>query len=308
MSISCILCKSGDTYKTGSIDTSQLSALYKKRAGTEVDRFFHQSTTEIYTCRNCDLIFYWPQAIGDGKFYDELQRYSGYYLKEKAEYVQAAKFISPDCNVLEIGCGEGLFTNYIQCKSYTGLEFSEDAIKKAKDRGLNIFNESIEQHVATHAQLYDVVCFFQVLEHVQDPGDFITHSLNCLKPGGKLLAAVPSEDSFIKDVVNFYLNMPPHHASRWTDKALFKVAELFNLQVVELFHEPLHGVHKRFYVKTMLHKKITALFGSIPKAVDDNFPTKIIYGFSHIASIIPSLLMNFKNVVGQSVLVAYKKI
>ncbi|HYC27965.1 MAG TPA: hypothetical protein VEB42_04100, partial [Chitinophagaceae bacterium] len=105
MSIPCILCKSADTYKTGSIDTAQLSALYKKRAGTAVERFFHQRAVELYTCRNCDLIFYWPQAIGDGKFYDELQRYSGYYLKEKAEFVEAAKFIAPHEHVLEIGCG-----------------------------------------------------------------------------------------------------------------------------------------------------------------------------------------------------------
>ena len=121
------------------------------------------------------------------------------------------------------------------------------------------------------------------------------------------MVAVPSEDSFIKNVVNFYLNMPPHHASRWTDKALNKVAELFNLQVVQLFHEPLHRKHKRFYVKTMLHKKITGLIGGKLKPIDNNFSTKIIYGFSHIASIIPSLLNSLKNVIGQSVFVTYKK-
>jgi SAM-dependent methyltransferase len=201
----------------------------------------------------------------------------------------------------------GVFTNYIKCKSYTGLEFSEDAIKKAKDRGLKIFNESIERHAGTHALLYDVVCYFQVLEHVPNPGDFITYSLKCLRPGGKLLVAVPSEDSFIKNVVNFYLNMPPHHASRWTDNTLRKVADLFNLQLVHLFHEPLHAVHRRFYVKTMIHKKMAALLGGQPKIIDNNISTKIIYGISHITSIIPSLLINFKNVVGQSLLVVYMK-
>jgi hypothetical protein len=112
MSISCILCKSGDTYKTGSIDTAQLSILYKKRAGTEIERFFDKPGIELYTCHHCGLIFYWPQAIGDGKFYDELQRYGGYYLEEKAEFVEAAKFISKDDNVLEIGCGGGVHELY----------------------------------------------------------------------------------------------------------------------------------------------------------------------------------------------------
>jgi 2-polyprenyl-3-methyl-5-hydroxy-6-metoxy-1,4-benzoquinol methylase len=306
MSISCILCKSTDTYKTGSIDTVQLSALYKQRAHTAVERFFHQPTIELYTCRNCDLIFYWPQAVGDGKFYDELQCYSGYYLKEKAEFIEAAKFITTNETVLEVGCGEGLFTDYIKCKSYTGLEFSEDAIKKAKQKGLNVINESLEQHAATHAQAYDVMCYFQVLEHVPDPGGFIADSLRCLKPGGKLLVAVPSEDSFIKNVVNFYLNMPPHHASRWTDRALKRVAELFNLEVVELFHEPLHGVHKKFYTKTILHKKIMNLLGMQQRAVDNRITTKISYAIAHLTSYLPFRL-TLKKSTGQSVLIAYRK-
>lgn len=307
MSISCILCKSNNTYQSASIDTAQLSALYRNRAHTNADRFFQQAAIELYVCNNCDLRFYWPQAIGDGKFYDELQQYAGYYLKEKAEFIQAAKYISPADKVLEIGCGEGLFTEYIQCKSYTGLEFSEDAITKAKKRGLNVYNQGLAQHAATNPEAYDVVCYFQVLEHVEHPGSFIEDSLKCLKPGGKLLVAVPSEDSFISNVVNFYLNMPPHHASRWTDKALHNVAAIFNLEVKELFHEPLHRIHKRFYLKTMLHKKIMRLFGRKLRAVDNRIITKSVYGFSHLISFLPSLLMDSKHVVGQSVLVVYKK-
>ena len=306
MNISCILCKSADTAVSDSIDAKQLSILYKKRAGAEVERFFKQPTIHLYTCGNCGLKFYWPQAIGDGKFYDELLRYSGYYLEEKAEFTEASKLISANDHVLEVGCGEGLFTNFIQCKSYAGLEFSEDAIVKARKKGLNVINQTLEQHAASHPESYDVVCYFQVLEHVEEPGKFIDDSLKCLKRGGKLLVAVPSEDSFIKNVVNFYLNMPPHHASRWTDKALEKVAELFNLEVVKLFHEPLHVVHKKFYIKTAIYKKAIAVLGKKYKPVDRSVTGSLLYGIATILSY-PGAAFLAKDLTGQSVFVVYKK-
>jgi SAM-dependent methyltransferase len=305
MNVSCILCESSNTYKADEIDTQQLSVLYKKRAGTDVSRFFTEPFIYLYTCNDCGLKFYWPQAIGDGKFYDELQRYSGYYLEEKAEFKEAAKFIGPNDRVLEIGCGEGLFTNFIQPASYTGLEFSEDAIRKGRERGITIINESIEQHAAHHAEAYDAVCYFQVLEHVQHLGRFIRDSLRCLRPGGKLLVAVPSEDSFIKNVVNFYLNMPPHHASRWTDHSLQQVAAMYNLDVLQLFHEPLHGVHKRFYVKTAVYNKI---MGKKRKPVDNSATATAAYAFAALLSYAaPVLLPAKEHITGQSVLVVYKK-
>ncbi|HYF31094.1 MAG TPA: class I SAM-dependent methyltransferase [Chitinophagaceae bacterium] len=307
MGTECILCNSMNTVISAQIDTRELASLYHERAGTDARRFFNAAVICLYVCNDCGLKFYWPQAIGDGKFYDELQQYSGYYLQEKPEFREAAKFISSADNVLEIGCGEGLFANSIQYNSYTGLEFSEDAIRKAKQQGLNVLNESLQQHASTHEAQYDVVCYFQVLEHVSHPGSFIRDSLKCLKQGGKLLIAVPSEDSFIKDVVNFYLNMPPHHASRWTDRTLTKIAELYNLELMQLYHEPLHAIHKQFYLKTKLNKQLSALVGKKYKAVDTGVFNKLIYGTATLSSFALKGLIDSKNIIGQSVLGVYKK-
>ena len=307
MSIACILCNSTDNHVTDKIDTAQLGSLYRDRAGTDAARFFNTPFIELRTCNNCGLKFYCPQAIGDGKFYDELQQYSGYYLEEKAEFHKAATFIAPTDNVLEIGCGEGLFTKYIQYQSYTGLEFSDDAIRKARTRGLNVLSESIQLHASAHAGQYDVVCYFQVLEHVEHPGSFIRDSLKCLKPGGKLLLAVPSEDSFIKDAVNFYLNMPPHHASKWTDHTLKQIAKLYDLELVELYHEPLHAIHKQFYVKTKLNKKFSGMIGKKPYAVNAGLVNKTIYATAVLLSYPLKAFVRPGDITGQSVLAVYRK-
>src|SRR5438034_8590219 len=127
----CILCKSVKIRNIQTLSTSDLVKLYASRAGVQVERLFKQDTINYVECHSCGLKFYLPQAIGDGQFYDELQQYQGYYLEEKQEYIEAAKFIRPTDAVLEIGAGEGIFTRYIKCGSYIGLEFSKKAIQTA---------------------------------------------------------------------------------------------------------------------------------------------------------------------------------
>lgn len=304
----CLLCQDKNIHVTEMIPTNQIIALYRKRAGVDVSRFFTESEIMHCRCLNCGLQFYAPQAIGDGRFYDELQHYGDYYIPEKDEFRVAAKYIHPGDEVLEVGAGEGQFTGFIQCKSYTGLEFSEKAIRKAALKGITLLNESLDEHARRNPGKYDAVCYFQVLEHVPEPGKFIRESLACLKPGGRLIVAVPSEDSFIRDAANFYLNMPPHHSSRWTDDTLRKVAELNHLSAEELVHENLLPMHRLFYYKTAINTRLRKLFRRPVKAVENDPVAEVLYGLSVILA---RLRMIFsrpdKRITGQAVTIIYKK-
>lgn len=62
-----------------------------------------------------------------------------------------------------------------------------------------------------------------------------------------LIIAVPAEDSFLHFAVNSILNMPPHHISRYSDRALKNIAQIFNLELLEIYHEPIQSVHFDFY-------------------------------------------------------------
>ena len=306
--IKCILCESDKIHLIAPVNTSELARLYHIRAGVNVKKFFLQDSIHLYHCKNCDLKFFWPAVTGDGKFYDDLQEYPGYFLKDKFEYLKAAEYIDKNDDVLEIGCGEGIFTNFITCRSYHGLELSDKAIAKAKEKGIDIGKQSIEEYSAHTKTRYDVVCFFQVLEHISDPKKFITNALKCLNPGGKLIIAVPSEDSFIKDAVNFYLNMPPHHVSRWTDRCLEKIATLFGLTINSTIHEPLHSIHKNFYLKTKFFTSLSGFLGIRRKQINMSFAGTVVYAMSAIAAFFCSpFLGNKRKINGQSVLVVYTK-
>jgi SAM-dependent methyltransferase len=310
--VSCILCSSTNLEIVEKINSKVFIELYYKRLAINIQRFFiGNPSVDLLECSRCKVKFYSPQIIGDGKFYSELQKLAGYYLKDKEEYsfaqLKMAGSISP--KVLDIGCGEGHFYQFIPKSYYTGLELNEMAILNASRKGINVLGESIEEHVKIHRNVYDYVCYFQVLEHVENPREFITQSLKALKNGGKLIFAVPSDDSFLNMVVNHHVNGPPHHVSLWTDSTFYEMEKLFNLKLLEVYHERLHSIHYGFYGRTLLYWKIKNLFGIPNSRYDNAFSSKLIFAISYPFGILYSILLKYlgKKPIGQSVIAVFEK-
>jgi SAM-dependent methyltransferase len=308
MSNECILCGSDQTSTVEEINVADLTRIYRQRSNLDVSPYFDSSQIDVRSCADCDLMFYTPGAIGDGPFYDELQKHPFYYMRGKAEFHEAAKWIRPTDDVLEIGCGSGNFASVIECRSYTGLEFSREAVDKSVAAGLNVHSQAIREHAGAYQARYDVVCYFQVLEHVEKPGEFIADSLRCLRPGGRLILAVPSQDSFIRNAENFYLNMPPHHASKWTDRSLSALARLHRLELVYLFHEPLNDAHEIFFLKTKLYTKLRNAMRRSYRSVDPG----PLGSWLHVASVAGAYMARpmwkrSDDEYGQSVMAVYAK-
>jgi hypothetical protein len=154
------------------IAASDLARMYQKHFG-------YSPTVELSgikdfdyrCCRACDLRFFWPPRTGSEDFYAALQRQPWYYLADKPEYRMAHQYISRSCKLLEIGCGSAAFASTFSNIDYTGLEFSPDAVRRAGSNGHSILKTSIQEHAAECPENYDVVCAFQVLEHVSE-GEF----------------------------------------------------------------------------------------------------------------------------------------
>jgi 2-polyprenyl-3-methyl-5-hydroxy-6-metoxy-1,4-benzoquinol methylase len=167
--------------------------------------------------------------------------------------------------VLEIGCGPGDFLLRIkerigaQC---VGIELNNKAIDEANEKGLTVFHESIKQHARVNKEVYDVVCSFQVLEHISNVNEFLEAQISCLRTGGTLIISVPNNDSWLKRGYNI-LNMPPHHMGLWNKKSLKNLAKLFNLKIDRVAFEPLQEYHVEYYNQT--HRDLLLNFKFIPK-------------------------------------------
>ena len=237
--------------------TSLLVECYQRDLGINVASEFLE-VQSLQLCRSLDshLMFFYPAVVGSSSFYEHLQQFDWYYPADKVEYQRAAKWIHAGDRVLDIGCGAGQFSTYIPEASYHGLDPHRLPEINSRHGEPSILSETVSSHAISHSKTYDVVCAFQVLEHMEDPRTFLTAALECLKPNGLLILGVPNAESYITRIPNFVLNAPPHHLTWWTDKALCHLADHFQLSIIDLAHSPVENWETRLYWMQRLAKPL----------------------------------------------------
>lgn len=210
----------------------------------------------LHRCRSSGLEFFTPEDVaGSAAFYAQLQQREDYYQDNKWEFDAALADMRPGDRLLELGCGDGAFLDraaHNGCDA-TGLEINADAVAAARSRGLQVEMTPLEQFARTHAGQYDVVAAFQVLEHVPTLRAVLDDMVALLKPGGRLLIAVPNQASFVLRVPGNVLDMPPHHLSRWRASTLRYLPEVLPLRVRRVVCEPLAPEHVIWWAQGIQH-------------------------------------------------------
>lgn len=181
----------------------------------------------------CGLAFFHPMVEGDATLYPTFYRNVGadrWLLSDphqaREEFTAAAALINSGDRVLDVGCGQAAFRPHVSHARYVGLDpYAPEGL------GGDIQRQTIFQHAADHPGAYDVVCGFQVLEHVVDPRAMAEAMIKALRPGGLFIAAVPSWPSPIVQIPNLPANAVPHHLTWWTVGALRTLCEELGLKV-----------------------------------------------------------------------------
>ncbi len=180
-------------------------------------------TTTIVKCRCCGLVFPNPLPIPD-----DIQDHYGIppedywqpeyfsipenYLRSLFDWMNQIKKMEPGSKVLDIGAGLGKFM--LAFKRYgmdtygvePSLPFYERAVEKmGVDPGkLNL--ASVED-CEFDDNMFDVIFFTAVLEHLYEPAKVLTKVLKWLKPGGLIFIEVPSSDWLVNKIVNRYYRL-----------------------------------------------------------------------------------------------------
>jgi SAM-dependent methyltransferase len=311
----CILCSNADQKKVvDSFRVNDLKHIYKKRfPDYDFEREFanHTGDVKVLSCSHCDLLYFSPQIAGSDRFYEYLQKFDWYYSVNKPEFDFAKRHIGKNDHVLEIGSGSGFFAKNLECGSYIGLEFNDESIKNAALNGVTLLKEPIEQHAQHKRNTYDVVCAFQVLEHISNPGSFVKASIEALKPGGKLIFAIPSADSYAAYFPNHHLNLPPHHITLWTDKNFERMADVFGLELKHIYHETCDRRQMEIYLHALVVQAFNKKFNvANNNMVEVSFWSRVKQYVSYrIALFLAAGISNEEafNARGQSVTVVYEK-
>jgi 2-polyprenyl-3-methyl-5-hydroxy-6-metoxy-1,4-benzoquinol methylase len=98
--------------------------------------------------------------------------------------------------VLDLGCGNGAFTNVLQAGGYdvTGCDLSASGIALAKEKFTNItfFQQDLTQQLSrNHTEQYDAVVSTEVIEHLLLPRSLVSNAVVAMRPGGVFIVSTP---------------------------------------------------------------------------------------------------------------------
>lgn len=251
------------------VNAGELVSAYRASFNVDISQMLDDhAKISFCRCAECGIRFFDPATPGPPKLYAELSRIPWYYISDKEEYRLASRRIGKGQKVLEIGCGRGAFARYLPEPDYIGLEYNMDAVKTACAAGLDVRPESVEDFSKSHENKFDVVCSFQVLEHVPDPSSFISACVACTRPGGIVMFGVPNCGGYLGAQPDDLLNMPPHHLTWWTADVFWNIAPQYGLEMIAAETEPLSNKSAyadtkalRFMMKTLKQTNLFLFIG-----------------------------------------------
>jgi len=173
----------------------------------------------IVQCEQCGLIYLNPRPIEENMASFYPQSYDPFKKKpieeenskllrwvRRKKYEKMSRIIESHFNqskgaLLDVGCSTGLFLNHMAQRgwSVTGVEPNFQAAQYAKNRfGLNVLNDTIES-ASLPETAFDVITYWDVMEHVYDPMAVFSKTNQLLKDNGLLLINFPPEESFARN-------------------------------------------------------------------------------------------------------------
>jgi SAM-dependent methyltransferase len=288
---------------TSAVDTGALQRAYFRKYRVDIAHLINgKEKLRFGACPVCGLQSFDPAMPGDGDFYAQLSAWFDSHFPvdwtrdeiaappvqrktlrqvppallqppdpaSRQEFELAHDYIQTGMSVLEVGCGKCYFWRSLQPGiragiRYVGLELDPAAVAAGNARQIDVRAELIEQHAVTAAEQYDVVCFFQVLEHIVEIRSFIDACLRCLKPGGYLIFSVPNGRSFLGFQPDNILNMPPHHVTWWTEMPIRYLASEARLRLETIAEDDLMPFNGRDFAKVLAMNYLRQLFRVQPR-------------------------------------------
>ena len=196
--------------------------------------------SEVFQCAECSLRYLDPCLSPEGmraayESEESLQDFhdfhEGYYeygdLNKKSKTLDdfnqglelLEKNLSGEKKILDIGFGNGFFLAAAQKRGWKvqGIDSSQTNVQKAKEKyGLNLQKANLETDIPDED--YDAITFWDVIEHLPNPHEALQKVKTFLKPNGKLLIAVPSDDGFLSHLSAFLYTLSGGHLKTGVEK------------------------------------------------------------------------------------------
>jgi 2-polyprenyl-3-methyl-5-hydroxy-6-metoxy-1,4-benzoquinol methylase len=207
---------------------------------------------EIWQCAGCTLRFTQdaPDAASAGDFYQSDNYISHtdtdkglvnklYHFVRKTTLQRKRKLVAQTTGllrgtVLDIGAGTGAFAYTMQQAGWQVAALEPDAATRQRAAELYAIQlKNIDALYTLPAAGFDAITMWHVLEHVHDLQACIAQIKLLLKPGGKVLIAVPNYTSKDASIYRQYWAAydVPRHLYHFSPASIKKLLAMHNLQL-----------------------------------------------------------------------------
>lgn len=189
------------------------------------------------------------------RFYERYWNHkSGHLADFHIKWPKLRKFVPVDkgITIVDFGCGQGAILEELKKLNpdaqYMGLDVSESALEKARERLPNV-----EFHLITDGEKLsladasvDFIFSSEVIEHIYDTENALSEIARVLKPGGQVLLTTPYH-GLLKNLVIVLTGFDKHfdpfgpHIRFFSKKTLLDGLRRNNLDIVK------YGYYGRFY-------------------------------------------------------------
>jgi SAM-dependent methyltransferase len=210
----------------------------------------------VARCRQCGFHYMCPRPTDATLALAYPQVYAwGYqtgtdpaHLRVFEERLRRIRSVQAHGRLLEVGCSAGHFLDLARKAGYevAGVEPDERTAAFARKRyGLDVRKGTLER-AGLPGSAFDIVCMFDVLEHIATPRECLTAARACLKPAGSLVLQVPNFSCLERRIWQQYwygIDLP-RHLLHFTPETLVRMLEGAGFGRIRVMHtgEPNYGV------------------------------------------------------------------
>ena len=216
----------------------------------------------LLQCKDCKLIMKYIhninrkeiQELQDNEYddIDDRTMLKKIYYKMAKERLKYLNKFKQNGKVLEIGCatGEFLFSAKDAGFDVCGIEASKKYSSYAIKKGLNVKYGRLED-IELQKSTFDIIAMFHLIEHIENPNEFIKKVYEYLKPKGLLYIITPNVESLTNKIFRY-----KHPNFQQSDHLFFFSSKTIN----NIF---LNNGFKIISIssKEYIHNPFTSLFG-----------------------------------------------